>query len=157
MSILDWKTYELTVHRVLTNVKGPKIESPIQLNSYFESMAKDELQESLFLISFNGRNDIIGITRVYSGTATGTSIAINEVLRPAILTGAVGIALVHNHPSGDSEPSDADKNLTKEIVNACRIMDLEFLDHMVMGADSYTSIRSQYPGIWEDSKRQEEF
>lgn len=151
MSVQDWKAYELIVTRTNPEELGPKVESPKDLVNYFGSVANNELQESMFVVSFNGRNDVIGITRAVQGTATGASIAIGELLRPAMLTGAVAIALIHNHPSGDNSPSDEDLRLTKELVNAGRIMDISILDHLVISHSGFTSIRSMKPSMWSEA------
>jgi DNA repair protein RadC len=91
---------------------------------------------------------------VYSGTATGTSVRIAELFRYAMASGGVGIVLVHNHPSGDPEPSLEDLKLTREVLKAANIMDIEFLDHLVVADGGYTSIRSQNPSIWTDEVEQ---
>jgi DNA repair protein RadC len=62
--------------------------------------------------------------------------------------GGVGFALVHNHPSGDPEPSEEDVRLTAEVVAAARLLDLELLDHLVIGHGRWSSIRSQRPSVW---------
>jgi len=56
--------------------------------------------------------------------------------------------VVHNHPSGDPEPSEEDKKLTEDLVKASRVLDIEFLDHLVVSPYGYTSIRSNVPNIW---------
>jgi hypothetical protein len=59
------------------------------------------------------------------------------------------MVVVHNHPSGDHTQSDEDVRLTGDIVKAARILDIEMLDHLVIGKDKHTSIRSIMPGMWE--------
>lgn len=157
MATKDWKSYEISIVRTGKIDKGPKVESPITLAGYFNSVAENELQESLFTVLFNARNEVIGISRIYTGTATGTSVALHELFRAVVAAGAVGMALVHNHPSGDCEPSDADVHLTKEVINASRIMDTEFLDHLVIGTNGYTSIRSKHPSMWDRSEESRVF
>ncbi|MEI6271261.1 MAG: JAB domain-containing protein, partial [Chloroflexota bacterium] len=90
----------------------------------------------------------VTLHKVYVGTATGTSVRIAEILRPVLDAGGVGFAVVHNHPSGDPEPSEEDVRLTAEVAAAARLLDLEFLDHLVIGGDRWVSIRSQRPTIW---------
>ena len=144
-----WKAYELVVVRNWNDEVGPRIESPKQAHSYFIDTAKDNTQESLWVMSVDGRNNLIGITEVFKGTATGTSVSIADLLRPAMLTGAVGLVMVHNHPSGDSQPSNEDIRLTEEVLRACGYHDLTLLDHMVITPNDFTSIRSVEPGIWQ--------
>ena len=96
-----------------------------------------------------GRNGLLTMRRVYVGTATGTSVRIGELMRPVLDHGGVGFALVHNHPSGDPEPSDEDLRLTAEVLAAARLLDVEFLDHLVLGHGRWASIRTVRGSIWE--------
>ena len=93
---------------------------------------------------------MLGVQQLYAGTATGTSVAVGEMFRACIAMGGQGIVMVHNHPSGDSQPSDEDVKLTKDAVAASHLLDIQLLDHLVIGeGGSYTSIRSQKPSLWE--------
>jgi DNA repair protein RadC len=115
----------------------------------FRADADRLTQESLWVMTLDGRNGLMGVDRVYTGTATGTSVRIGELFRYAIAAGGVGIVLVHNHPSGDAQPSDEDIKLTTEVIAASRLLDIEFLDHLVLGAaGSYRSIRSENQSLW---------
>jgi DNA repair protein RadC len=96
----------------------------------------------------DGRNGLLGIDQVYTGTATGTSVRIGELFRYAVAVGGVGIVLVHNHPSGDAQPSNEDVNLTKEAIAASKLLDIEVLDHLVIGESSYESIRTANGSLW---------
>ena len=148
-----WNAYEYDVVRNKISDKGDGrlIESPRDLVKMFSDFVEQELSESLFVVSMGGRNNLLGIHRIYKGSATGTSVAIGEIARSAILMGAVGFALVHNHPTGFAEASDEDISLTQEVEKAARILDLQFLDHIIIATGGYCSIRSQKPSIWERS------
>jgi len=147
-----WSAYEYVMKRTPTSVSTKKlrVESPRELAAAFREFAAEESQESLFVVAFDGRNNVIGIQRIYQGTATGTSVALGEIMRSAILLGSVGFAMVHNHPSGDPFASDEDVKLTKDVEAAARLMDLVFLDHLVVaaGGEGYTSIRSNNPSLF---------
>jgi DNA repair protein RadC len=107
------------------------------------------MTESLWVMTLDGRNGLMGVEQVYSGTATGTSVRIGELFRYAVSAGGCGIVLVHNHPSGDAEPSEEDIKLTKEVIAASRVLDIEILDHLVIGAGgAYRSIRSENQSLW---------
>jgi DNA repair protein RadC len=70
------------------------------------------------------------------------------------MMGCVGLALVHNHPSGDSAASDEDIKLTADVVKAASLLDLTFIDHLVVGSSgAFTSIRSEKPSIFSDDDR----
>jgi DNA repair protein RadC len=110
----------------------------------------------LFVLPVDGRNNLIGVHEIYRGTATGTSVRISEIISSCLLAQGVGLVLVHNHPSGDSQASDEDVRLTADVFKACKLMDIEMLDHLVIGKNSFTSIRSQNPNIWGPSLEGEE-
>lgn len=149
-----WNAYEYSVKREKRTNKSARIQSPRDLAAMFREFADAEMSEALFVVAFGGRNDLLGIHRVYQGTATGTSVSVGELLRSALMMGAVGLALVHNHPSGDHEPSNEDVNLTADVAKAAALLDLQFLDHLVMGSNgAFTSIRSQKPNIFIQDDR----
>jgi DNA repair protein RadC len=125
------------------------VERPAAAVELFREDAERMTQESLWVMTLDGRNGLMGIERVYTGTATGTSVRIGELFRYAVSAGGVGIVLVHNHPSGDPEPSDEDVRLTSEVIAAAQLLDIQVLDHLVVAADKFTSIRSQRGELWE--------
>jgi len=125
-----------------------RVQSPADLAALATPLLARREQEELHVAVVDGRNGLLGLHQVYVGTATGTSVRIAELLRPVVEGGGVGFALVHNHPSGDPEPSEEDLRLTAEVVAAARLLDLEFLDHLLIGRGRWASIRSQRPSIW---------
>ncbi len=125
-----------------------RVQSPADLAALATPLLARREQEELHVAVVDGRNGLLALHQVYVGTATGTSVRIAELLRPVVDGGGVGFALVHNHPSGDPEPSEEDLRLTGEVVAAARLLDLEFLDHLVIGRGRWVSIRSQRPTIW---------
>jgi DNA repair protein RadC len=147
--LMLYQKYEFSIVRRELNPRDMRIETPVSAVDYFKEFAIGASNESLFVVVLDGRNNLIGIQEVYRGTATGTSVRIAELFTPVLLSHGVGMVVVHNHPSGDHEPSDEDKRLTVDIVKAARIMDIEMLDHLVIGKDKYTSIRSIMPNIWQ--------
>jgi DNA repair protein RadC len=78
---------------------------------------------------------------VYQGSANQASVRIAELFRDAIRHNAVGVILVHNHPSGDPAPSTADVALTTEVIEAGKLLDIEVLDHVVIGYGQYVSMK----------------
>jgi DNA repair protein RadC len=90
-------------------------------------------QESFWVIHLNRKNRPLGRTMISLGTLTGTLVHPREVLRPAILASAAAIVVVHNHPSGDPAPSSADVQLTRQLREACQMMDIPLLDHVIIG------------------------
>ncbi|MFM9129069.1 MAG: JAB domain-containing protein [Candidatus Limnocylindrus sp.] len=125
-----------------------RVQAPADLAAIAQPLFGRSPQEQLYIAIVDGRNGLLDLRHVYTGTATGTSVRIGELLRPVLEAHGVGFAAVHNHPSGDPEPSDEDLRLTSELLAAARLLDIEFLDHLVIGHGRWVSIRSKQPSIW---------
>jgi DNA repair protein RadC len=125
-----------------------RVQAPADLAAIAQPIFGRSAQEQLHIAIVDGRNGLLDLRHVYTGTATGTSVRIGELLRPVLEAHGVGFAAVHNHPSGDPEPSDEDLRLTSELLSAARLLDIEFLDHLVIGHGRWVSIRSKQPTIW---------
>ena len=125
-----------------------RVQAPANLAAIAQPIFGRSAQEQLHIAIVDGRNGLLDLRHVYTGTATGTSVCIGELLRPVLEAHGVGFAAVHNHPSGDPEPSDEDLRLTSELLAAARLLDIEFLDHRVIGHGRWVSIRSKQPTIW---------
>jgi DNA repair protein RadC len=125
-----------------------RVQAPADLAAIVQPLFGRSTQEQLHIAIVDGRNGLLDLRHVYTGTATGTSVRIGELLRPVLEARGVGFAAVHNHPSGDPEPSDEDLRLTCELLAAARLLDVEFLDHLVIGHGRWVSIRSKQPTIW---------
>jgi len=152
----NWKKYEVELVRVGDDGDRVRVVTPADLASMFDEFADKATKEALFVVAFDGQNGVIGINQVYSGTATGTSVRIAEVLQPVIAMNAVGFALVHNHPSTNVQASAQDLELTKEMLKAASLMDLTMLDHLVIGGkgdETYTSIRRDNQDMDWDNDR----
>ena len=148
----EWKRFQVEVVRHAVADAAPfRVERPAAAVELFGEDAERLTQESLWVMTLDGRNGLMGIERVYTGTATGTSVRIGELFRYAVSAGGVGIVLVHNHPSGDPEPSDEDVRLTSEVLAAAKLLDITVLDHLVIASGGFTSIRSQRGSLWEEA------
>ncbi len=128
--------------RLFNKSNGVYIRSPREAYEYLKPMGffKKEHLRGLYL---DARNKVIRDEIIAIGTLTSSLIHPREVLRPAIEVGAVGIILAHNHPSGDPSPSREDIEATNNIVKASRIMNIELLDHIIIGNSSYASLREK--------------
>lgn len=101
-------------------------------------------REQFWVLLLNGRNRAIGINLVSIGALTATLVHPREVMKPAILSNAAAIVLVHNHPSGDPAPSPEDIALTQRLWAAGELLGIRVLDHVVVGAeDAYCSLADQ--------------
>jgi len=148
---VDLVVHTLTAARDLTAwwpAERTRVQAPADLAAIAQPIFGRSAQEQLHIAIVDGRNGLLDLRHVYTGTATGTSVRIGELLRPVLEAHGVGFAAVHNHPSGDPEPSDEDLRLTSELLAAARLLDIEFLDHLVIGHGRWVSIRSKQPSIW---------
>ena len=154
----NWNQYEIEITRKSTGKSDrPKIISPATAYELFKETALSTDQEGLWVLSLDGQNGLIGIQKVYTGTTTGTSVRIAEIVRTTIIQNAPGMVIVHNHPSGNTEPSGADLQLTSEMCQAAKLLDIELLDHLVIGENSYTSIRAGNQNLWNPELVIEDF
>ena len=100
---------------------------------------KDALQEHLLFIGLDRGNNIRSINLLGIGTSSGIYINSKDILRTALLTASEKVILVHNHPSNTLKPSEADIECTIKIDNACQLLDLVLIDHVIIGQDGYYS------------------
>lgn len=94
------------------------------------------IREAVFAIYLNHANQIIGVQRISEGGISGASVDIKIVLKGALNILASSVILAHNHPTGTLKASIADKQITSKIKEACKIIDLELLDHLILGSNT---------------------
>ena len=99
-------------------------------------------REELHVCLLNTRNVVLGRATVYRGNLAGSPVRIGEVYREAIRRQAAAVIVVHNHPSGDPSPSGDDLRITADLADAGRLLDIELLDHLVIGHDRWISMRA---------------
>jgi DNA repair protein RadC len=98
------------------------------------------LKKEVFkVIYLNSKNKILNEEDLFEGSLTSTSIYPREIIKNAIKNDASALIFVHNHPSGDPQPSNLDKEITEDLVCACKIMEINVLDHIIVGNDKYYS------------------
>lgn len=125
-----------------TVVEQQKITNSSDAYEYFSSMRDLPLEEShILLLRQNHR--IIGSAIISKGGLTGTAVDVREVLRHALLNHATAIILCHNHPSGNLHPSREDDHLTRKVAEACQVMNIQFVDHIIVADTGYYSYREQ--------------
>ena len=105
--------------------------------------ACDDDKEHFFAVLLNTQNHYLMHTEVSVGTQSASLVHPREVLGPALREGAASLILVHNHPSGDPTPSPDDLHLTAEALAAGRLLDIDVLDHLVVGHDAWVSLRDR--------------
>jgi DNA repair protein RadC len=100
-------------------------------------------REELRVVLLNTKNVVLRVATVYQGNVSSSLVRVGELYRDAVRLNASGIILVHNHPSGDPTPSPDDLHLTAEALAAGRLLDIELLDHLVIGHDAFVSLRER--------------
>jgi DNA repair protein RadC len=100
-------------------------------------------REELHVLLLNTKNVVSRQVVVYRGNVSTAVVRIGELFRDAVATHSAGIVIVHNHPSGDPEPSAEDVHLTAEAIAAGRLLDITVLDHVVVATDGYVSLRDR--------------
>jgi len=105
-------------------------------------------QEYLRVILLNTRNRVIGIKEVYHGSLNSSQVRVGEIFKPAIARMAAAVIVCHNHPSGDPTPSPDDVAITRAIVEAGKLVDIECLDHLIIGSGSrWISLKERHLGF----------
>ncbi len=120
---------------------GPSLcfTSPQSIAKYYMEEMRHEKQEMIKLVMLNSKNHFLGDTMIAKGTVNMTVISPREVLIEAMHREAVSIVLLHNHPSGDPTPSEADLLLTKRLKASADIVGIALLDHIIIGDRRYRS------------------
>lgn len=99
-------------------------------------------REELLVLLLDTKNVVTAQRTVYRGNLAGSSVRVGEVFREAVRSCSAAIIVAHNHPSGDPTPSAEDLRITRELAEAGRLLDIELLDHLVIGRGRWTSLRA---------------
>jgi DNA repair protein RadC len=125
----------------------PQVHSPADAaNLVLLEMAFLE-QENLRVILLDTKNTVLAINTIYVGNVNTALVRIAEVFREAVRANAPQIIVVHNHPSGDPTPSPEDVQVTEQIVSAGKLLDIEVLDHLIIGRQRYVSLKERGLGF----------
>ena len=116
--------------------------------------AENDDVETFFCLFLDGRNRIISIEKMFSGSISSAAIYPREIVKRVIALKACAVVMAHNHPSGSTDPSNDDRRITKTIAMALATIDVQLLDHIVIG-DGYTSMadRGFIKGVREEFKK----
>jgi DNA repair protein RadC len=141
-------TFELGRRLMSSNPEEkPKVSSPADAaNLLMPDMAFLE-QENLRLILVDTRNSVISSPTIYVGSLNTSVVRIGEVFRHAIRENAAALIVAHNHPSGDPSPSPEDIRVTRQIAQAGKLLDIELLDHIIIGRQRYVSLKERGLGF----------
>lgn len=121
----------------------PTISCPQDVYDLLGSEMKVLAQEQLRVLLLNTRNQVVGQRTVYQGTVNSSAVRPAEVLRAAVIENAPSIIVSHNHPSGDPTPSPEDVSVTRDLVAAGKLLDIELLDHIVIAGSKFVSLKEK--------------
>jgi DNA repair protein RadC len=124
----------------------PRITSPADAANLLIPRLRDLEQEELHVVLLDTRNRVLGIRAVYRGSLNTSTVRIAEIFRPAIEAPAAAIVVAHNHPSSDPSPSPEDVNVTRQIFQAGKLLDIDVLDHLIIG-HTYVSLKERGLGF----------
>ena len=124
---------ELARRAIAEEIKsGDALSSPQAVKQYLQLMLSNRAYESFAVLFVDVRNRLIAAEELFRGTLTHTSVYPREVVKSALAHNAASIILAHNHPSGNVDPSAADRNLTQALKQALALVDIRVLDHFIV-------------------------
>ncbi len=133
--------FEITrrVQQQSRNIFDKPITSPDDVAEYFIPRLRDEMKELFLVICLSSANKIIKHQVISEGSLDSTVVHPREVFKVAIENNAKSIIIMHNHPSGNINPSQEDIAMTKKLSEAGKVLDIPIFDHIVIGGNNYTS------------------
>ena len=125
----------------------PQVRSPADAANLVMSEMMTLEQEHLKVLLLDTKNRVIHVTTLYVGSLNTSLIRVGEIFRDAIRANAAAVIVAHNHPSGDPTPSPEDVAVTRQIVEAGKLIDIDVLDHLIIGANRWTSMKERGLGF----------
>jgi len=116
-----------------------RIVTPADVHRYYAPRLRDLVVEEFHVLALGSQSQVKGDVLITRGILNSSLVHPREVFRAAIAEAAAGIIVVHNHPSGDPTPSADDRAVTRQLVDAGRLLDLPVYDHVIVGGDRYVS------------------
>lgn len=124
-----------------------QVRSPADIAQYFMIEMRELDQEELWVACLDTKNRLIRVAKVYRGSVNTAMIRVCEVFKEAVRCNATAIVVAHNHPSNDCTPSPEDILVTRQIVEAGKLLDCELLDHIILAGSTYVSLRERGLGF----------
>ncbi|MGL6316189.1 RadC family protein [Vibrio sp. WXL103] len=119
--------------------RGEALTSPVQTKLYLSGLLRDRTREAFVVLFLDNQHRVLCDEVMFEGTIDAASVYPREVVKRALHHNAAALILAHNHPSGVAEPSQADRRLTRLLVEALLLVDIRILDHFVIGDGEVTS------------------
>jgi len=125
----------------------PSIHSPKDAYDYLYPFLANATREEFWIVILDTRNRIKQLVKLYSGTVNQSNVRLAEIFRHAIIETSPAIIISHNHPSGDPTPSPDDVAITRAVIEAGRLLDIQVLDHLVIGDSRFVSLKERKLGF----------
>lgn len=132
---------------LLSPEERPAIHSPADAAALVQYEMGAFEQEHLRVLLLDTRNRVLHIEDLYRGSLNSSQVRVGEIFKSAVRRNAAAIIIAHNHPSGDPSPSPDDVALTRAIVQAGKLLDIEVLDHLVVGRGRFVSLKERGLGF----------
>ena len=136
------KTYKSTIDRIKlvkesSDFPKAQINSSKDINEYIRQFYFEDIEiyESVFIVLLNTKNTTTGYVKISQGGTAGTVVDIKLIAKYALESLAASIILCHNHPSGNTTPSNEDKNITDKVKNGLNLIDVKLLDHIIISPE----------------------
>ena len=140
--------FELGLRLVATTpIERPRIKSPADAASLLLGRMSRLEQEHLCTILLDTRNQVLRIETVYIGSLNTAVVRVAELFREAIRVNSAALVIAHNHPSGELSPSPEDVHLTRQVVEAGKLLNIEVLDHLIIGHQRWVSLKERGLGF----------
>lgn len=137
-------TKEMTKRYLSQQMKvNEMVDSPYLAVMYFQSELESWEREVFMVIFLDNQNRLIKTEKMFYGTINQASVHPREIIKEALKCNAAAILVAHNHPSGNCDPSEADRFLTRKIEMACDLVDIRFVDHIIVGKGDYFSFEEE--------------
>jgi DNA repair protein RadC len=124
-------------------VERPRITNPAEGAALLTPRMAHLEQEELWVVLLDTRNRVLKVVELYKGSLNASVVRVGEIFRPAIEMAAAAILVAHNHPSSDPSPSPEDVSVTRQIVQAGKMLDIGVLDHLIIASQGYTSMKEK--------------
>ena len=129
------------VEGYLENADKPMVKTPEDVAALVQGRLKGKKKEYFLAVLLDTRNQLIKTAEISVGSLDSSIVHPREVFKEAISASAASVIFVHNHPSGDTEASEDDINLTKRLAEAGELLGIDVLDHVIIGGKSYVSLK----------------
>jgi DNA repair protein RadC len=138
---------ELNAQLYAHPIERPVINSPADAAQLFMPFIGSLDHEEMWVLNMDTRNRVVSLVALYRGSVNSSQVRVGEVFRQAVAENSPAIIVGHNHPSGDPTPSPDDVTVTRAMVQAGKLLDIDLLDHIVVTHERYVSLKERGVGF----------